>query len=389
MSSDGTLYAAGTNNVVKTASFDSIVQRGVLTDRATNQPVGVRMNLESTALSSLLPNSALKELKYFEATSTGGAYVHVAVNGFLKLPPAAVGGLPIVKLLTPYGTVTLEGSQLSFADSVPEVFLMAGFTADSGTRRTLQGVAQLVGWFEMLDAYLAQNPNLNVTLPVPPAQSKATSWTYVPCGASCEINEDVTDDSQFAVGTRRRHGTVYKVYFETGYTYTDAAGRRMYKAAQTYERFPEITVHEVTNGTHSVRYQTYLGHKYHCMPPTELSTKPSDYGGLDLTFKESTTYHMSMQFDAGDSSSEGTITIPLDGKSFTMTSDGFPNVTTTYYGHETNVDIPIAISMDPKADADGHVGTPIVFTEFHDFDTVRPPPPRARDRPVRPKSSAG
>lgn len=79
-SSDGTMYAAGSSNVVRTASYDSVVQHGVLTDRTTNQPIGVRMNLESTSLSSLLPNSALKELKFFEATSTGGAYVYVTVR---------------------------------------------------------------------------------------------------------------------------------------------------------------------------------------------------------------------------------------------------------------------------------------------------------------------
>ena len=288
------------------------------------------------------------------------------MNGFLKLPPATAGGLPIVKLLTPYGTVTLEGSQLSFADSVPEVFMMAGFNADAGTRRTLLGVAQLVGWFEMLDAYLSQNPNLNVTMPVPPTRSKSTSWTYVPCGADCEINEEVTDDSHFSVGTRRRHGTVYKVYFETGYTFTNSAGLRMYKAEQTYERFPEITVHEVTNGTHSVRYQVFKNEKYHC-GMAELSNKPSDYEGIEMSFKESATYHMSMQFDSADASNDAIVSIPLDAKSFSMSSNGFPNVTTTYWGHETNVDVPIAISMDPKVDADGRKGTPIVFTEFIDF----------------------
>ena len=153
-SSDGTLKAAGSSNVVKVASVDSNVNNGVLQDRISGKPLATRMNLQSASLSSLLPNSAFKELKYFEATSTGGAYIYVKVNGFVKLPPQKFGDLPIVKMLTPYGTITLQGTQLSFADTVPEVFLIAGFTAQ---RRMLQGVAQLVGWFELLEAYMDQN----------------------------------------------------------------------------------------------------------------------------------------------------------------------------------------------------------------------------------------
>ena len=303
--------------------------------------------------------------RYFEATSLGGAFIYVEVSGFVKLPPASVGGLPIVKMLTTHGTITLEGTQLSFQDSVPDVFLMAGFRAEG--RRKLMGVAQLIGWFQMLDAYLAQGTNpVNVTLPTPPAQSKATSWTYVPCGMDCEINEQTPDESSFAIGTRKRHGTIYKTYYEIGYTYTSPAGLRMYKAEQNYERFPEITVVEITNGTHSIRYQEYQGFKYHCVPPTLLDRKSADYGGIEMTFRESLTYMMEMQYSQ---SSTDVTTIPMDAKSFTMTSEGFPNVTTTYYGHETNIDVPIAISMDPIADMDGHVGFPIVFTEFHDFDT--------------------
>ena len=125
-------------------------------------------------------------------------------------------------------------------------------------------------------------------------------------------------------------------------------------------------MHEVTNGTHSVRYQVFKNEKYHC-GMAELSNKPSDYEGIEMSFKESATYHMSMQFDSADTSNDAIVSIPLDAKSFSMSSNGFPNVTTTYWGHETNVDVPIAISMDPKVDADGRKGTPIVFTEFIDF----------------------
>ena len=32
--------------------------------------------------------------RYFEATSVGGAFIYVEVSGFVKLPPASVGGCP-------------------------------------------------------------------------------------------------------------------------------------------------------------------------------------------------------------------------------------------------------------------------------------------------------
>ena len=60
----GVLKKAGTQDVIKVASVASQVANGVLTDVVTGRPLSVSLNLQSTTLSSILPNSAFKELKY-------------------------------------------------------------------------------------------------------------------------------------------------------------------------------------------------------------------------------------------------------------------------------------------------------------------------------------
>ena len=87
--------------------------------------------------------------------------MQIAVNGFVRIPGGvnAAGRLPnittiadSIMLLTPYGGITMTGSELSFDSEIPDVFLYAGFRLDSKKRKLL-GIAELVGFFNKLSAW--------------------------------------------------------------------------------------------------------------------------------------------------------------------------------------------------------------------------------------------
>ena len=115
---------------------------------------------------------------------------------------------PIVKLVTPSGTIVLEGEELSFDSEIAPVFLEGGFlTADGAVATNGQSPAALVhpmvgsadprrrlsagslqGFFNSLAPL--REPGLNSTVCVPdlpsmPARFKGMSTTLQRCGKVC------------------------------------------------------------------------------------------------------------------------------------------------------------------------------------------------------------
>ena len=119
----GLAYA--TNRMSKVIA---IGRSGELTPNGGQSAVKTAQATYAFPLSSSLSDEALGELRFFEATSETGASIRLAVNGFMRLP-AQQCRPPVVKLLTPAGTVIVEGDQLHFDAAVAPVFLEAGFSA--------------------------------------------------------------------------------------------------------------------------------------------------------------------------------------------------------------------------------------------------------------------
>jgi hypothetical protein len=63
---------------------------------------------EQAALSSALPNSAFSQMTQFSITSPTGSFLQLSVSGFGRIQGTGQFG-SVVQLLTPAGTVTLDG----------------------------------------------------------------------------------------------------------------------------------------------------------------------------------------------------------------------------------------------------------------------------------------
>ena len=171
---------------IEASKETAVSSSGIMTIKGSNNPVEVAESLTPTALTSYLPDSAFEQLRYFTATSPTGAKVQLRVEAFMRLP-AAQCLPPIVKLVTPVGSIHIEGSNLEFAaqDTSP-FFLEAGFlTNQAGPTRRRLTASSLVGFFNTLrnvEAAAANTTTCLPTLPVLPwrydSMSKVTRVRY-------------------------------------------------------------------------------------------------------------------------------------------------------------------------------------------------------------------
>ena len=233
---------------------------------------------------------------------------------------------PIVKLVTPTGTVILEGSELLFdhearlprapspresashalIDShnayprthsfltahvlsvsvlppaceptqVAPIFLEAGFIthglaatpSSADTRRRLSGLSGLRGFFDSLES--VHSPS-NVTtcipdLPAPLWRFKGHSKSLQICGAECEdefgfVNEDLA-------GTTVVQGRVYTVreefILETQLAvHGSPQNLSLRKIITRFPRYPQLRKVSVENGTHGMEWVLFGGKKYRC-----------------------------------------------------------------------------------------------------------------------------
>jgi hypothetical protein len=250
--------------------------------------------------------------------------MQVKVNGFVRVPGGSntdnrIAGITTaadtIKLFTPYGAITLQGAELSFDSSVPDVFLMAGFTATPQKRRLL-GIAELVGFFNQLAAWKANNPNTTMQVPALAKRSKSTTRTYVTCGEGCN---DMSKSGTFAekadtegaksdafvkdlvkpVGVAIRNGGRYTYHDEVGLSFTDDNDVTIYKSNKTYPHWPFINSVKIDNGTHVFKYQEFNGTKYHCSIKAKSNrTKGAPEKGDDdvdpnrFTFNGTRQYHI-------------------------------------------------------------------------------------------------
>ena len=105
-------------------------------------------NGEPSPLTSGLPDAAFEQLKQFQVDSPTGAHVSLAVQGWYRVPsPIATTG-SVVKIMTAAGFVILDGTDMSFEETVGTVFSEAGFDVMG---RKLLGMYEIVGIFNSID----------------------------------------------------------------------------------------------------------------------------------------------------------------------------------------------------------------------------------------------
>lgn len=69
------------------------------------------------------------------------------VTGVARIPLAGSVHGSVVKISTVHGTITLDDTEISFAEELSPFFVEAGFVVDPGTGRKLLGVYDVFGFF--------------------------------------------------------------------------------------------------------------------------------------------------------------------------------------------------------------------------------------------------
>ena len=262
---------------------------GILYVRGSTNPVRVASAAISTELSSHLPNEAFDELSYFTA-STSRAHVRVDVLGYSRLP-AQHCLPPIVELVTAVGKIYIEGSQLEFAGAdVDPFFARAGFTTMQSAmgRRRLSQVT-LIGFFNTLEGIVAaaeEEGRCVPHLPQLPSRMQTMSKEAVLCGDQCMSFDSPSFELPNLVGVSRNAGRLFRTSTTSTLTVTsEIMGENVTKSKtiSTFPRYPNVFVHDVNNGSHSMRWIQHDLNKYQC------TTEINDEQTSDATIPMSNT----------------------------------------------------------------------------------------------------
>mmetsp|Transcript_20964 Transcript_20964/g.71458 ORF Transcript_20964/g.71458 Transcript_20964/m.71458 type:complete len:521 (-) Transcript_20964:136-1698(-) len=145
------------------------------------------------------------------------------------------------------------------------------------------------------------------------------------------------------------------VYEEEGWAHTTASGLKQYVAIRSYERWPHIKVHEVSNGTHMVNFQVYEGSSYHFQGPIAMEERDSDESAPNLEYVDRTTVRVV--------GVDGTSSVELEARAFELTDPAVPGLKSTFYADVDDVDVPVALHLEPTDGNGEHV-----ITEFLSYE---------------------
>ncbi|KXZ52423.1 hypothetical protein GPECTOR_9g467 [Gonium pectorale] len=151
--SDGTA-----NEIVRTGSAEFGVENGAMVHRLasdggpnTTAPVLQTAAFMGTpqSLNSQIDIAALLELKYLLINGTGQAQLGLVVHGVARVPlDGSIHGT-VLHIVTAAGTITLDGTVITFSSAIANIFADAGFRVSS-TRRALLGAYSVLGFFNTI-----------------------------------------------------------------------------------------------------------------------------------------------------------------------------------------------------------------------------------------------
>ncbi|KXZ48544.1 hypothetical protein GPECTOR_27g715 [Gonium pectorale] len=168
---DGTLFVKGsTTEVVRTGSAEFSVLNGVMVSRES--VLAARNGTNSTASPSDAPPAnavlqtasflgtpvkfssrvdirTLMELKYLLIKGAGEIELGVMVTGVARVPQAGSVYGTVLHIITAAGTITLDGTAITFDSEVADIFAKAGFTV-ARNRRALLGIYDVLGFFNLI-----------------------------------------------------------------------------------------------------------------------------------------------------------------------------------------------------------------------------------------------
>lgn len=154
---DGVMTVAGSATLVRAGSAELLLNGTAMVTEEGKSVSTSTAPFWPMTLSSTLPNEALDELMGVQVQGDNGAFLSLAVLGWVRLPDDQWNGpTPAIKVVTQPGLILINGTALSFEDLVGTVFAEAGFHLDSNsssltTSYVLMGMYNSDEWQEGLE----------------------------------------------------------------------------------------------------------------------------------------------------------------------------------------------------------------------------------------------
>ena len=104
--------------VVDMTKESRVSESGVLMVKGSNETVKTSQVLNKSTMCSQLGDEIFRDMRYLEVTSPTGATVSLNILGWARMPEDHSLHGTVVVIVTQVGTVTIDGSELAFEDSV-------------------------------------------------------------------------------------------------------------------------------------------------------------------------------------------------------------------------------------------------------------------------------
>lgn len=269
------------------------VDHGVLKDVKTGELIQTHTSYSELEVSSCVSDEQLREMRRFDVKSPTGNYISMEVLSVARHRNLHSKFGSVIVVYTFIGDLTLDGSDMTFNERVAGAFAGAGFKL-SGSRRRLQGVVSLLGFFDILKTQSNQMSCASIPTPTHDLMTKG-SWTlettmYTACHlTSCvddyydlaamplqnskkgypETASDLAyantlevdgDDFNWVDGVEDVDGQMFYKHVEHSY----GVGTDKILTSYHFPAYPSQTLNEVRNLTHVFEFSSWEGKNYWC-----------------------------------------------------------------------------------------------------------------------------
>ena len=166
--------------VVEMTKESRVSDSGVLMVKGSNETVKTSQVLNKSSMCSQLGDEIFRDMRYLEVTSPTGATVSLNILGWARMPEDHSLHGTVVVIVTQVGTVTIDGSELAFEDSVAPFFSKAGFSVSS-TGRRLQGLYKVAAFLNSIESIEDGCGHVSYNLPQIPNSFYAAGTGYARC----------------------------------------------------------------------------------------------------------------------------------------------------------------------------------------------------------------
>ena len=293
--------------VVEMTKESRVSDSGVLMVKGSNETVKTSQVLNKSTMCSQLGDEIFRDMRYLEVTSPTGATVSLNILGWARMPEDHSLHGTVVVIVTQVGTVTIDGSELAFEDSVAPFFSKAGFSVSS-TGRRLQGLYKVAAFLNSIESIEDGCGHVSYNLPSIPNSFYAAGTQYHRC---MQQGKDRCANNQMGDSVKYHNGEAFASHS------TELWGNAEASKQMTRNIYDHIDASQhhytIDTATHRMEYQ-------------------QDATDMTLSYCDKTAYESgSVQTfleKVEDFTYDGMTTVPFvggEGRKFTIFADGHPN----------------------------------------------------------------